>query len=367
MQARLLLGGGATALALLIAYFVWPYVRPIATGQQLSLDASVEDEELIPGKSYVFDPVVGFRGPRGFVAEITMAAFDALLVEPVVRHSNNLGFIREDDLQLPLQVPCVGVLGDSHTMGIVPTADNVGPVLERTLRALAPETDALVLNAGCGHYSLYQYVLRARTLLDQVQPAAILVIVFLGNDFLELEDPGRPHLNDALVESPTMEDPPPEQTSARRSQLAIPKDFRLESAFWQGLNQASYFHHNPERVPHVRSKARRTLELMRALATENDFEVVYALLPSLDLTFPDRLKTASAPIAEVIEGGAQQAMYEWFRAQLDEMGEAYVDLTADFRADGKLDLYAVDCHIWKRGHQLVAERAAAPLLRILQH
>lgn len=276
-----------------------------------------------------------------------------------------MGFIRSDDLPETLTGPRIVVLGDSHIMGVVATEDNVGPVLERLLRADSATPDALVLNAGCSFYSLYQYVLRARTLVAKFTPSVLLVVVFLGNDFLDLERQLWPYLTDALTESGGNPNPPPERTSARREALALPDDYRMQYAFWQGLNQAAYLHWNPARVPFIHRKTQRCLELFAELAEAQGVKLLFALLPSIDLIFPDRLVTASEPVREVIESGVQSDLYTWFAAELTRRNLEFVDLVPVFRADGHLDLYAVDCHIWRRGHRLLAESVREPIQRLM--
>lgn len=357
----------STVVAGGLAFVAWQWLKPSTPYQSIRIDPDVEPEQVAEGREpYVVDPVVGFRAPRSATFKIKMMALDATELETVERRSNNLGFVREDDLVGELPGPRVLVVGDSHTLGVVDTDDNLGPVLERDLREHDGLGDALVLNAGCGYYSLYQYVLRARTLVEPIRPDVVVVVVFAGNDFLDLENQRYPHLDDALIERPPAESPPPQTTSARQEWLQLPQDdavkFYMDSAFWQGLNQAAYLHRHPDRRDSIRSKASRCVELMDELSEHHDFEVVWALLPSVDLIFPQHLRTASEVAGTVVDSGVQREMFEWFAHELERKEAKFVDLRPAFERDGRLSLYAVDFHIWREGHRLVAE-GVAPLVR----
>lgn len=357
----------ATAVALITAWIVWGYVRPWRPSQTIHVSLDQSPEAKVPGRGELFaiDPIAGLRSARNVEAELSMAGMNAPTAERVKRRSNNMGFIRSDDLPESLTEPRIIVLGDSHTMGVVGTEDNVGPVLERLLRMDNATPDALVLNAGCAFYSLYQYALRARTLVPEFTPRVLLVVVFIGNDFLDLERQVWPYLTDTLEESAANPNPPPERTSARRDALELSGDYRLQYAFWQGLNQAAYLYRNPERLDFIHRKAQRSLELIQETAEAHGTELLFALLPSFDLVFPDLLVTTSEPLREIIESGVQLDLHSWFADELEQRKIEYVDLLPVFQADGHLDLYAVDCHIWKRGHKLLAESVLEPIQRLL--
>lgn len=62
--------------------------------------------------------------------------------------------------------------------------------------------------------------------------------------------------------------------------------------------------------------------------------------------------------------GVQQALYDWFVDRLRARGAHVVDMLPAFRANGTLDIYAIDFHIFVRGHRLVAEQVL-PVLRPL--
>lgn len=362
-----MLSMAATLIALIAALVLWGVLGPESSSPRVRVDPDASAEQAIPDRApLVYDPEAGWRGPRSTEVEMTMGGIGAVSPDKVTRRSNNMGFIRGGDLPDELVGPRILVLGDSHTMGVVGTEDNLGPVLEGLLRASPATPEALVLNAGCAFYSLYQYLLRARTLAPKYSPSVLLIVVFVGNDFLELERQSSPYLTDALVESRANPSPPPETTTARRMALNLPGDLPNTGAFWQGLNQAAYFYRNPARIPLVKQKAKRCLEMLGELSDAQDFDLLFALLPSIDLTFPDHIAKASEEVRDVIESGLQEDFHNWFATQVRARGFEVVDLLPVFRADNNFDLYASDCHIWRRGHRLVAESVREPILTLLR-
>jgi lysophospholipase L1-like esterase len=248
-------------------------------------------------------------------------------------------------------------------MGVVSTVDNVGPLLQRGLRSRPGLSRATVMNAGTGFYSLYQYLLRARQLLPRYRPQVLVVVVFLGNDFLDLEDQRRPHLTDDFVESPISSDPPAETTSARQRRLDLPAE--ASRAFWQGLNQAAYLFEHPDRRQPILRKADHTLQALVQLCRAQETRLLVALLPSFDLVFPEQASLAGDRVVEVVASGVQRDLHRDFLGLLERHGVDHVDLLPIFQGVGKVDLYAHDFHIWKRGHATLAEAVLPRLLDLL--
>jgi lysophospholipase L1-like esterase len=278
------------------------------------------------------------------------------------RHHDGLGLIRAGDGSELGGPPRVLLVGDSHLMGVVPNAENASDRLERSLRAQPGLERASVLNASCGFYSLHQLVLRARSLADRLRPDLIVLAVFLGNDFVELEDTGRPHLDDALVERPADASPPPETTSARQKKLDPAGE---DALFWQGLNQACFFAEHPERLEPVLSKARRSIELAQELARAGSIPLLITLVPSYDLVFPERTRSRSAAVAEVVAAGANATLRARFLALLAELQVPSVDVVDAFEKDGRDALYATDYHLHAEGHRLLAEALVGPVTAAL--
>lgn len=306
------------------------------------------------------DPVAGFRPKRSIELEFPMAALDDSARLTIHKRRGAHGFLRRTDLPDELTGPRVLALGDSHLDGVVPTEDNLTALLEDALRD-DPGGEHWVLNAGCGLYSLYQYALRSRTLVPRYRPDVVLVVVFCGNDFGELDNVRFPHLDDALAERPPDPDPPPEETSRRKQAL----DLFVEAPFWQGMNQALYLFEEPERSEPIRRKATRTVELLEQVAHDGGADVLWVLIPSFDLVFPDKIASASPLAGQVVESGVQRELHDWFLDMLRTRESHVVDMLPVFRADGSLGIYAIDFHIFVRGHRLVADRVLPALRRLL--
>lgn len=354
LPARLIAATVATLVATAIAYAVWHLIHR-ASSMTIEVDPGTEPEELWDGQEFlVADPVAGFRPRRSCTQTHPMAALDKTTPDEIVKRRDAHGFLRDIALPATLTEPRVLVLGDSHVDGVVNTADNFASLLEA--RATTDGVPTWYLNAGCALYGLWQDVLRARDLLPRFEPRLVVIVVFLGNDFIDLENPRVPHLDDELRELPAATIRPPETTTARRKELALPGQF--EHLFWQGLNQALYLHREPARIAILGRKADHAVGAMEAAAAAHGSRVLWVLLPSFDLVFPDAVRGFGGLAAEVADGGAQQRMRDAFVDVLDERHAMRVDLEPAFRTDGRLGLYAVDFHIYRAGHRLLADTIA---------
>lgn len=324
----------------------------------ITVDPGAAPEQMWDGKeALVVDEVAGFRPRRSCTQTHPMAALDATKPDTIVKHRDAFGFLREGELPASLDLPRVVVVGDSHVDGVVSTADNATSILERELQA--KEAPCYVLNAGCGLYSLWQSVLRARDLLPRFTPRVGVVVVFMGTAFLELDNQKVPHLDDDLHELGAATESGTETTSARQRDLAIDKQF--EQVFWQGLNQALYLHRDPARIDALARKARHAVDAMESAAKDKGADVLWVLLPSFDLVFPDKVEGLGPLVKEVVQGGAQMRMHDAFREVLGSAGADSLDLLEVFRADRRLSLYAIDFHIYRDGHRVLAD-ALEPLL-----
>jgi hypothetical protein len=347
-----------TWLAALASAAVVARVWRESGGQLPLIDAPPAGEEVWGlDKFTVRDPVVGFRPRRDFVGRLRMGPLGGE-PRPHERRQNNLGLIRTEDVHELPDARRVLLLGDSHMMGVVDNADNASDVLERALRERSGDPNASVYNAACGNYSLYQYVLRARTLVDRLRPDTIVAVIFLGNDLLELEYVGRPHLDDALVERPAAAETSPPLAMERWKALGRPD----QGMFWQGLNQAAYLRGSPKRVRPVLAKMRRSMELLAKLAAERDAALLVALLPGYDLVFPERAAARNQAVRALVDGNPNVNVRAELLAALAELGIPYVDLLDRFRADGRDAIYALDRHIYVEGHRHVAEALLGPVL-----
>lgn len=364
LLARLLLAAVATALAVGLASLVRELLGGARSTMTVSVDPDASPETTWDGKeALVVDPVAGFRPRRSSTIRMPMAALDGVAPEEIEKRRDAHGFLRLTELPRELERPSVLVVGDSHVDGVVSTAENFTSLLEaESGRSVLPACH--VLNAGCGLYSLWQSALRARDLLPTYRPAVVVVVVFLGNDFLDLDNPTVPHLDDALVERAAAGRNAPETTSARKREIGLPALF--EQLFWQGLNQALYLHRDPGRIAVLAQKGGHAVERLESAAAEQSARVLWVLLPSFDLVFPARVEGFGGLAKELVAGGAQRRMRDAFVAELERRAADFVDLEPAFRADGRLGLYAIDFHVFRDGHRLMADQLAAPIAERLR-
>ena len=352
--AKLLLAAAATLLAAAAAFGAWLLLRRPASPVvvQVHDPAAAAETTWNDQQPYVVDPVAGLRCRSSSTVSHPMTALDLSDPRTAIRkHRDANGFLRDTLLPSPLQRPTVLVVGDSHVDGVVDTPQNVTSLLEAA--STPTSTPYYCLNAGCGYYSVWQHVLRARDLLPKWKPRVVVIVVFLGNDFLDLDNPKVPHLDDELHELPGVPTAPPETTSARLADLAL-RDPHTQ-AFWQGLNQALLLHREPARLEVWMRKAAHAVEVMEQAARQADARVVWVLLPSCDLVFPEFVRGLSPLAGEVVDGGAQRRVRDAFAEVLAKARVRVVDAEPAFRRDGSVGLYAIDYHIYRRGHRLLAE------------
>lgn len=362
LRIKVMVATVATALASVVAYEVWCAMGGAKSSVRVEIAAGAEAEEHWRGqKAYAVDPVVGRRPSRSSTVRTPMVALDGTDPRETVKHRDANAFLRDTPLPDVEQAERVLVVGDSHLDGVVDTADNLTTLLER--RAGERSKPVAFLNAGCGLYSLWQCVLRACDLLPKYEPKVVVVLVFMGNDFLELDNTTVPHLDDQLRLQPAVEGAVPETTSARLKAVELTSPY--EQLFWQGLNQAEYVRQSPDRLPILMAKAGHAIRHMEQAANARGCRVLWAMLPSFDLAFPSHASGMGAGAARLVESGTQRRIRDGFAAQLKEAEVAVVDLEPPFRGNGDLDLYAIDFHIYRRGHRLAAESLAKPIDRLL--
>jgi hypothetical protein len=359
---RLAIAAAATALAVGVGLLLWGKLRAGPTSVEVFAEPDGAAETTWNGQeAYVVDAVAGMRSRRASTFRHPMVAVDASDHQEIVKRRCKNGFQRLDELPATLRHPTVLAVGDSHLDGIVSTAENATTLLERASQE--GNTPYYCLNAGCGYYSLWQHVLRARDLLPRWRPRVVVIVVFLGNDFLDLDDPSVPHLDAALVERPPRTRTKPETTSAREREMAIVEPY--QAAFWQGLNQAMLLHREPARLEVWMQQAAYAVAAMQRAAKEHDAQVLWALLPSFDLAFPDHTMGMSPLAAEVVRDGAQRRLRDAFVDVLRAADANVVDVEPAFRRDGAITIYALDFHVYRRGHRLLFETLRAPIDALL--
>lgn len=360
LRAKLALATTTTALAVGLAFALWTLRGPRSSATLTTADTT--DVVWNGDELYAVDEVAGHRPRRSSTWSMPMLAVDDSDLQKIEKHRDGNAFLRATELPKDSPLPKVLVLGDSHVDGVVSTADNFTSLLESA--SSTTSQPYLVLNAGCGLYSLWQHVLRARALLAPFRPRVVVITVFLGNDFLDLEDAIRPHLDDALRELPAEPRGPTETTSARMAELAIPDP--NGQLFWQGLNQALYLEQHPERLPVLVRKCEHAVDTMERAAREHGAQVVWALLPSFDLVLPDHTMSLGPVAKRLCEKGTQRAMRDAFVAVLNGRGLRIVDFEPAFRVDRSPALYAKDFHVYRKGHRLMADALRPVLAELLR-
>jgi hypothetical protein len=355
-RAKLALASVATLFAAAAGALAWRLLRP--AGVEVTATGAGATETTWRGQdAYVVDPVAGLRPRRSATIAHPMTGLDLSDPQQIEKRRDAHAFLRATELPSPLDRPSALFVGDSHLDGVVSTDDNATTLLERGSEAAG--APCYCLNAGCGLYSLWQSALRARDLLPQWRPRAVVVIVFLGNDFLDLDDPTVPHLDDALQEQPG--DERAAKGGAADRQRAIGLQAPHEQLFWQGLNQAEWLRRDPTRHDAWLRKAAHAVATLETAAAAHGARVLWTLLPSFDLVFPEQAANLSAGAKVAVASGAQRRLRDGFAALLAGRGATVVDVEPLFAADGKLDVYALDFHVYRKGHRLLAAALQQPL------
>ena len=315
-----------------------------------------DDHPLFLNPAFVWDRDVFVRPQSDYSWEMPIRSIDGRRETRALMQHVEHGIVRHEPLGPQPGRPVVLLLGDSHIYGVVTPRQNLYYRLETRLRARPGLEHCTVVNAGCAYYSLYQYVLRARSLWETLKPDLVVAVVFVGNDPVELEDVRRPHLDDALVERPMSRTPPPETTSQRWTRFieAVPAPHR--ELFSQGLNQAMFFLDQPDRYDPVLAKARRAIELLDELCRQNGSELLVGLLPSFEDFADYRLPFEPGPSMQPV---LAQQVNRRLRLALGTIVEsrdvAVVDFFGVLHGADTLDVYAGDYHIWTVGHTLMAD------------
>lgn len=319
------------------------------------------------GKGIVFDRDAYVRPRENTVKDFRSHSIDDdRRIDYQVRHVQR-GIIRHEPLDLESRSPRILLIGDSQMYGYAHMQDHLYYLLESGLQKSGwPE--AIVVNASCPYYGLYQYVLRARSIADEVKPDLLLAVVFTGNDVLELEDVNRPHLDDELREQPLSTDAPVETTSLRFGLVKRTVPRRYEQLFWQGLNQAIYFHQRPARLEPALAKAVRSLELLDRFCDDRNAQLIVALLPSyedvVDYELPFELDSS---IDGILTDQVNRRIRVELKAAAEARGIPVIDLFDTLHGRADPYLYARDFHLWDHGHKLAAEALLPVVTDLLRH
>jgi len=163
-----------------------------------------------PWKAWA-DPAWGNPGGPAYRTEPTLVYDHGLAVDmavPAAGHprgtfrfrTNNLGLRRDRDTMATKSpdILRILVLGDSHTDGYVNNDESFCALLESSLtRRLPPGRRVEVLNAGIAGYSPAQEFLWYKMRGALLEPDLVVVVFYVGNDVVELEDPSKPNVDPA--------------------------------------------------------------------------------------------------------------------------------------------------------------------------
>lgn len=324
-------------------------LHPPSTFQRFPLSGD-ELEALFPlGSDYIRgDPFAYYVNAPGVSAPFDWPEHpDGKLVWK----TNSLGLREDEEVARERPDLRVLVLGDSHTAGLCNNDESYPSLLEARLGAQRPELSIDVLNAGKSGYSFQHYLGTFERLLP-LQPDAVVVAIYTGNDFeegLELY-----HLFNGS-ERPAGADMYPEQIDAAK-RVSGP-------CFSQSFQALKYFAAHPEQREVALQMARDQCVELAVTALRHSTPITFVLIPpptdvewELHADVLGRLQSALALRDEDL--GAIEHMTDSLADFLRAQGLAVVDLRADFKAAGEQLYWHKDNHINLRAQELIADALA---------
>ena len=268
----------------------------------------------------------------------------------IFKHYNNHGFVRDDSTKL-LKTPGVTrvlITGDSHTDGLVSTAENFCTLLQDTLNRLGKTFE--LLNGGAGNYSFinYQGLIQHYAYL---QPDEYLVMVYTGNDFIENLMYRYRWYN------------PLQSLRQFRSRLGWRYQYPLMYNN-QSLTQVLYFHLYPQQKDDALAIACSSVVRISEYCRTKGIRLSLAFIPTdfdLDAGYRQRLRTAYGfPDASL-------DVNRWFTSSLQQFARAkgisVYDLHPAMQRWKDTLFYPKDHHLNVRGNQVVAELMLPAFLR----
>lgn len=296
----------------------------------------------------IYDPQTYFRNQPGFVAKREFKEHP--LGEWTIRF-NAAGF--KSDRQLSAERPDFRMLvaGDSHSEGVVPTAENFCSQLELLLLAAHPRRRIEVLNASRGGYMLYNY-LGALEKYAELEPQVFVMAVFGGNDFGEVVPLYGYFQGESLKDS--------RSNWGMKVALARRAGPGSGQALAQGMHQEALFHHSPRwRELALKASLAVTREVSRQCAELGiDFILLY-IPPATDVQ-QQYCAEGIAMVLEVFEmtaadrGWTERIADEYLQTMQAE-GTRVVDLRPAYRAAEEPLYWKADLHINTAGHRLAGE------------
>ncbi len=348
-------------VVLIIGLRTWTILDDQPNSVKIPVRASEPEHPLPEAPHLVRDGPAGHRPRANYRARFRSAVLGSETEYEVIRRQGRLGLIRPEALADELPAPRILMVGDLELMGVVSAEHNLSHLIETRLRQVPGLATSLVLNAGCAGYGPYQDALRAASLAPLLQPQVLVALISMGNDFLDLEDRRRPHLDVNLLPQPARVDLSTDTNSNRQAMLGLSNP----GAFWQGMNQAAWLEMHSERLPQVQEKFLYCLRMLANTARKQGSSLLLVLLPSSDLILPSRITSQGSAYADkIVAAGIQANWYRGICELLSERGYAFEDLRPSFLAHRQPELYAMDHHLSATGHRLLAE-AISPRIQQL--
>ncbi len=261
------------------------------------------------------------------------------------------------------------VLGDSFTFGAGVRAEATWPrLLERELRA-AGYSRLRVVNAGVPAYGVLQEALLFERLAPQVEPDAVLLGFFLGNDFYDRLEPGAV----AVVDGYLVSAPAPGSFTQIGQRLGLTPELKialrtrshlytLSMHAWSallartGLGEtgeafAIYRRTPPPEIDRALEEVGVALARLEAACRRRGIPLAVAALPDQRVENP----VTADPSLDY------RAPVDHLRRLAEPLGLALFDLSDSFR--GRADaIFAVDQHWNEQGHELAARFLARELI-----
>jgi hypothetical protein len=349
-------------VALILGLRSWQILASRPQTITLPPASSQEETSLLNRKHLTADALIGHRPRENYPMQIQAGSLEDSELRELSRPQDRFGLISATPLPQDLTPPRILMVGDGNLMGRVSATENLSTQLQASLREQSEFAACFVLNAGCEDYSLYQSARRAVSLMDLLEPQLLVAFVSAGDDFLELQDKKRPHVDDILLPQPPSTRRIPDASSNRRSKLGLPDD----GLFWGGMNQAAWMSMNSQELGKLTAKTAYCLNLIASTARRERAASLFVLIPSSDLLFPELMRDAGSELTrEILDSGLQSKWYGRIRSLIEAEGLAYVDLEPAFRSYGQKDLYADDHSLGPAGHRIAAQVLSQRIARLL--
>lgn len=260
--------------------------------------------------------------------------------------TNNLGFLETAPTARQKSGLRILLTGDSHLF-VTDTDESFANRFEAGLRAAGYE-GCEVLTSAVGHTGPRLYLRRIERFLE-LEPDAIVVSFFVGNDFWE----------DLLLEYDIFASPTPQLDRGYRERLERCQAIHA-GALYQGLNQVHFFKHWPGTADLAFALALRSMDDIHALCRSRGLPLFVVVLPTrmdVDLEDEPEVRADALRTLELSEeeAAANVRLSQRLVDALVERGIPVVDPTQAMRDDPRPFYWRKDPHLANNGHAYVAQ------------